>query len=273
VESLKDRTLFGLAALAVLFLILWMGLPLIVPALLAALWIGTGELKQMFARKQVELNLWVLRLGGLLLLAASLPSLYEQNPGVPWREVALGLVLFAAFIYELFAGANLPRLAYSVLALLYLPWALGYFLLLRYEPDGTLGLITLSLPLVATFATDVGAYFVGRSLGRTKLAPTVSPNKTVEGFVGGLVSAFLALFIYTWLIQGAFPFGRGELLVFAALLSFAAQLGDLTESMLKRYCGVKDSGHFLPGHGGLLDRLDSLIFSVPLTYYLLVIFT
>jgi len=145
--------------------------------------------------------------------------------------------------------------------------------LLRYSPDGSLGLITLSLPLVATFATDVGAYFIGRTLGRTKLAPTVSPNKTVEGLLGGLASAFLALFVYTWLIQGAFPFGRGELLAFSVLLSFAAQLGDLTESMLKRYAGVKDSGHFLPGHGGLLDRLDSLIFSVPLTYYLLEIFT
>ncbi|WP_287370499.1 phosphatidate cytidylyltransferase [Oceanithermus sp.] len=257
----------------VLFLILWVGLPLLGPALVLALWIGTGELAQMFARKSVRLNLWVLRLGGLLLLTASLPALYEQNPGVPWREVALGLVLFSAFIYELFSGADIPRLAFSVLALLYLPWTLGYFLLLRYSPDATLGLVTLSLPLVATFATDVGAYFVGRTIGRTKLAPTVSPNKTVEGFVGGLVAAFLALFTYTWLIQGAFPFGRGELLVFAVLLSFAAQLGDLTESMLKRYTGVKDSGQFLPGHGGLLDRLDSLIFSVPLTYYLLVIFT
>lgn len=227
----------------------------------------------MFARRQVRLNLWVLRLGGLLLLAASLPALYDHNPNVPWREVALGLVLFSAFVYELFAGANLPRLAFSVLAFLYLPWTLGYFLLLRYTPDATLGLITLSLPLVATFATDVGAYFVGRTMGRTKLAPTVSPNKTVAGFFGGLLGAFVALFIYTWILQGAFPFGRGELLAFSVLLSFAAQLGDLSESMLKRYTGVKDSGHFLPGHGGLLDRLDSLIFSVPLTYYLLVIFT
>jgi len=257
----------------VLFLILWVGLPLMGPALVLALWIGTGELARMFARKHVQLNLLVLRLGGLLLLAASLPDLYAQNPDVPWREIALGAVLFSAFVYELVAGANLPRLAYTLLALLYLPWTLGYFLLLRYSPDGVLGLVTLSLPLIATFATDVGAYFVGRTLGRTKLAPTVSPNKTLEGFIGGLVAAFLALFVYTWLIQGAFPFGRGELLVFAVLLSFAAQLGDLTESMLKRYTGVKDSGQFLPGHGGILDRLDSLIFSVPLTYYLLVIFT
>jgi len=263
----------GAAALVVIFVILWVGLPLIGPALLAALWIGTGELARMFARRDVPLNLAFLRVGGLLVLIASTPQLQAYNPGVPWREVALGVSLLAAFIYELFAGANIMRLAFSMLSFLYLPWTLGYFLLLRYEPDAHLGIVTLSLPLVATFATDVGAYFVGRTFGRHKLAPTVSPNKTIEGFIGGLISAFLALFLYTWLIQGAFPFGHGELLVFAVLLSFAAQLGDLTESMLKRYCGVKDSGQFLPGHGGLLDRLDSLIFSVPLTYYLLVIFT
>jgi len=227
----------------------------------------------MFSRKGVRLSRSFLMVSGVLTLAASVLSLNMFSPDVPWREIALGLVILYAFGQALFTGADITNLSFNLMAFLYVPWMLGYFVLLRYSPNENLGLVTLSLPIIATFATDIGAFFVGRSLGRHKLAPTVSPNKTIEGSIGGMASAFLALFVYTWIIQGAFPFGRGELLLFALLISITAQLGDLTESMIKRYCGVKDSGEFLPGHGGILDRLDSLIFTIPLTYYLLVIFT
>lgn len=100
----------------------------------------------------------------------------------------------------------------------------------------------------------------------------------MEGSIGGIASSFVVLLIYTSIVRHFYPESAFallqplELFVFSLLLSLAAQLGDLTESMLKRYCGVKDSGSFLPGHGGLLDRMDSVLFSVPLAYYLLVIF-
>ncbi len=252
---------------------LWIGLVLIVPSLLYILWVSVGELTDMFSRKGVRLSKSFLLISGTLTLIASVLSLNAFAPQVPWREIALGLVVLYAFGQALFTGADITQLSFNLMAYLYVPWMLGYFVLLRYYPNDSLGIITLSLPIIATFATDIGAFFVGRSLGRHKLAPTVSPNKTIEGSIGGIVAAFLTLVIYTWLIQGAFPFGRGELLIFSLLISITAQLGDLTESMIKRYCGVKDSGEFLPGHGGILDRLDSLIFTIPLTYYLLVIFT
>jgi len=254
-------------------LILWVGLILIIPSLIYVLWLSINELTAMFARRDIKLSRSFLMISGLITLFASVLSLDMYAPGVPWREIALGVVVLYAFGQALFTGADLPTLSYNLMAYLYVPWMLGYFVLLRYSPDSSLGLVTLSLPIVATFATDMGAYFVGRAVGKHKLAPTVSPNKTIEGSLGGIVSAFLVLMGYTWLIQGAFPFGHGELLIFALLISLTAQLGDLTESMIKRYCGVKDSGEFLPGHGGILDRLDSLIFTIPLTYYLLVIFT
>lgn len=193
----------------------------------------------------------------------SLPQLYWHFPQVPWREVALGLFLLASFSYELLFGANLPRFAFGLMAFLYLPWSLGYVLLLRETPDAAMGLWTLTLPLVASFATDIGAYFIGRAFGRRKLAPEISPGKTVEGSLGGIAVSFLALVVYTGLVREVFPFGLLELWLFSLLLSLGAQLGDLAESMLKRFAGVKDSGNFLPGHGGLLDRIDSLLFAFP----------
>jgi phosphatidate cytidylyltransferase len=272
-DDLPMRVLSALVGAGLLLLVLWAGIPLILPTLFFVLWLGGLELKEMLARRGISLNQPLLFLGGGLLFLFSLPQLYWHFPQVPWREVALGLFLMASFSYELLRGADLTRFAFTLLAFLYLPWSLGYVLLLRETPDPGLGLWTLSLPLVASFATDIGAYFAGRFFGRHKLAPEISPGKTLEGSMGGILFSFLALLAYTALVREVFPFGLLELWLFSLLLSLAAQLGDLAESMLKRFAGVKDSGRFLPGHGGLLDRIDSLLFTFPLTYFLVVLFT
>jgi phosphatidate cytidylyltransferase len=272
-DDLPMRVLSSLVGAGLLLLVLWAGIPLILPTLFFVLWLGGLELKEMLARRGIGLNQPLLFLGGGLLFLFSLPQLYWHFPQVPWREVALGLFLMGSFSYELLRGADLTRFAFTLLAFLYLPWSLGYVLLLRETPDPGLGLWTLSLPLVASFATDTGAYFAGRFFGRHKLAPEISPGKTLEGSMGGILFSFLALLAYTAWVREVFPFGLLELWLFSLLLSLAAQLGDLVESMLKRFAGVKDSGQFLPGHGGLLDRLDSLLFTFPLTYFLVVLFT
>ena len=107
---------------------------------------------------------------------------------------------------------------------------------------------------IVTWATDIGAYFAGRRFGRRKLAPTISPGKTIEGLCGGIVAA--ALFGGVWVFAAVL----GEpLLLLAPLFAIAAQAGDLFESAIKRRAGVKDSGSWLPGHGGVLDRLDGLV--------------
>ncbi len=272
-DDLPMRVLSALVGAGLLLLVLWAGLPLILPTLFFLLWLGGVELRDMLARRGIGLNLPLLLGGGSLLFLFSLPQLHWHFPQVPWREVALGLFLMGSFSYELLKGADLTRFAFTLLAFLYLPWSLGYVLLLRETPDPGLGLWTLSLPLVASFATDIGAYFAGRFFGRHKLAPEISPGKTLEGSMGGILFSFLALLAYTALVREVFPFGLLELWLFSLLLSLAAQLGDLAESMLKRFAGVKDSGRFLPGHGGLLDRIDSLLFTFPLTYFLVVLFT
>jgi phosphatidate cytidylyltransferase len=272
-DDLPMRVLSSLVGAGLLLLVLWAGIPLILPTLFFLLWLGGVELRDMLARRGIGLNLPLLLGGGGLLFLFSLPQLYWHFPQVPWREVALGLFLMGSFSYELLKGADLTRFAFTLLAFLYLPWSLGYVLLLRETPDPGLGLWTLSLPLVASFATDTGAYFAGRFFGRHKLAPEISPGKTLEGSMGGILFSFLALLAYTAWVREVFPFGLLELWLFSLLLSLAAQLGDLAESMLKRFAGVKDSGRFLPGHGGLLDRIDSLLFTFPLTYFLVVLFT
>ena len=116
------------------------------------------------------------------------------------------------------------------------------------------GLALVLWVFLVTWATDIGAYLVGRSIGRTRLAPTLSPNKTVEGLVGGIGAA--TLLAGGWVLAVGMP---KLLLILAPLFAIAAQAGDLFESGMKRRAGVKDSGDLLPGHGGFLDRLDGLV--------------
>jgi phosphatidate cytidylyltransferase len=153
---------------------------------------------------------------------------------------------------------------------------LAFVPLLRALAEGTPGAIAATgfvlLPLLTTWAGDTTAYFAGRAWGRARLAPAVSPGKTVVGAVAGLAGSTGAAMALSAALLGSLP-GTGVGLLTSAwiglLLGAAGQLGDLTESMLKREAGVKDSGTLLAGHGGMLDRIDSLLFAIPTTWGLL----
>jgi len=129
--------------------------------------------------------------------------------------------------------------------------------------------------LVAVVGSDAGAYFVGRKYGRRKLAPLISPNKSVEGAFGGLLAggvlAVATKLVFTWFIPGdlAQDLGWGAAFVFGVALAAFAVLGDLIESVLKRDAAIKDAGTLLPGVGGVLDRIDSALLGIPVMYYLL----
>ncbi len=136
------------------------------------------------------------------------------------------------------------------------------------------GGLLLLLPILLTWASDIGAYAVGRTVGRHKLIPSVSPGKTIEGAIGGLAATMLVAWVYTrFLLHPAtnldFRWHPAGALLFGALVSVAAQVGDLVESLLKREAGAKDSSRLIPGHGGVLDRLDSLLFVMPVSYVVL----
>jgi phosphatidate cytidylyltransferase len=153
-----------------------------------------------------------------------------------------------------------PRLVFMGAA--YVGFLFPFFALLRNSPNG---INLLLLVILLAVVSDSGAYFVGRFMGRTKLAPNVSPNKTVEGAVGGLLATVVAGWLLFKMIGGTWDMGK--ILLFAAMISILAQLGDLAGSALKRAAGVKDSGWIFPGHGGLLDRTCSLVFALFFAYY------
>ncbi len=153
-----------------------------------------------------------------------------------------------------------PRIVFMGAA--YVGVLFPYFALLRNSPGG---IYTLMLVILLVVVSDSGAYFVGRFTGRTKLAPSVSPNKTVEGAAGALILTTVAGWLLFKMIGGTWD--MGSVLLFSAITSILAQLGDLAGSALKRAAGVKDSGWIFPGHGGLLDRTCSLVFAVFFAYY------
>jgi len=165
--------------------------------------------------------------------------------------------------------------AVTVFGIIYTGGMLSFAYAIRYHPYtvGAAGGATLLLfPLLLTWTTDTGAYFVGRSIGRRKLIPSVSPGKSVEGALGGLALALLIAWLFERMVLipvANIAFAPGAVLLFGAVISVAAQVGDLAESLLKREAGVKDSSRIIPGHGGVFDRLDSLLFVLPTAYWLL----
>jgi len=156
------------------------------------------------------------------------------------------------------AAAGQALLAVAMLAL---P---ASFLALIYRlPQGSW---LLFLVLLCTWLMDTGGYFAGRFFGRTKLAPVVSPKKTVEGFAGGLAGSIAAAYLLKAGAGDALPLAHGDMLLLGVLFAIAGQLGDLAESLVKRDLQVKDSGGLIPGHGGVLDRFDALLLNAPLGY-------
>lgn len=202
-----------------------------------------------------------------VLMASAMPllpvAMPEQASGL--ISGATGLVLFAGWSWHLLKGP-LPeapvRTAHLLMAFIYGHGGLTALAALRMLPDH--GAWWVVVALVITWGNDTSAYFAGRFLGKRKLYPEVSPNKTWEGFFGGFFGAIGFLFL-----QRAFFFPAltvSDCLIIGTLGSVLGPAGDLCESMLKRAYGVKDSGKIIPGHGGMLDRIDALIFNAPMVF-------
>lgn len=198
-------------------------------------------------------------LAGYIGLALTL--LGAQSGGIAWAMGGVFATVAIAFVVFGFSDVRPSATASIALTLLGVVWVGGgiaSFVLLRQIPEhGRLVVLTV---LIAVFADDTAAYVVGRSIGRHKMAPTISPGKSWEGFVGGTVAAmavaFFAMYDQGYLsVAGALALG--------AAIALSATLGDLFESALKRDLGVKDSGRALAGHGGMLDRIDSLVWAGP----------
>ena len=182
-----------------------------------------------------------------------------------------GASLLVATLHIVRKQYSVAGLAASVFGVVYIGWCGAHLILLHGIPGIGPGLATLLLLAVAL--SDAGAYFVGRTCGKHKMAPTLSPNKTWEGASGGLLAALAGMAAFhvvqarlCWTVLPQWSFGY--CVYVGAVLSIVAQIGDLTESCLKRSAGVKDSGILFPGHGGVLDRCDGYLFAAPILYYM-----
>lgn len=203
--------------------------------------------------------------GFLVLLLASL-----HWPGLASERTVLVLMVLTVLMTRLAARDQLQHCladaAVVGFVVLYIGLTLGSLLLTRALPDGV---FLIFFVFLMTWAGDTGAYYAGMWLGRTPLAPAISPNKTVEGLIGGFLLAVVVAFLArAWFLP---VFTVIDCLATGILLTAAGVLGDLTESAMKRSAGVKDSGSLIPAHGGMLDRLDSLLFTAPVFYYYVVL--
>ena len=186
----------------------------------------------------------------------------------------LSLTIVASFLVVLFMGRQpyIVNVATTILGALYCGWLPCHFLLIRqigmtrvsaFQFSPSEGLFLLLFVFLAVAMTDIGAYYFGVNFGKHKLAEVISPKKTIEGaFGGGLCAIAISLLgiFYTNL-------GIIEVIIGGLIITISAQLGDLSESLIKRDAGVKDSSDILPGHGGMLDRLDGYLFAIPVAYY------
>jgi phosphatidate cytidylyltransferase len=170
--------------------------------------------------------------------------------------------VFLALVLKSDAETGLRDWTWTIAGIAYVGLLGAHLVLLRDFPEGE---DWLFFALFATFATDTFAYFTGKLWGRTRIAPRISPGKTLEGTIGGYAAGFVAVFVLEWVTEADMTLAETFLL--AWVLPGVAMLGDLAESLIKRGAGVKDASELVPGHGGLLDRMDSLLFTVPLVYY------
>jgi phosphatidate cytidylyltransferase len=220
--------------------------------------LANWEFTRMFQRAGVP----VLREAGLLWGGlVTLAFVRSDRAGAAFAVVVLGLL--AASLDRGNAGPERwQRVAVTLLGICYVNWLLGHAISLRALPDGVHWILLL---VWVTWIGETAAYLVGSLAGRHKLAPGISPGKTVEGAIAQLVASVLAALVAGgWLFPGL---QLRDAVAVGILLGVLGQVGDLVESALKRSVGVKDAGNVIPGHGGILDRIDGLLFNVPVLFY------
>ncbi|MFC4768821.1 phosphatidate cytidylyltransferase [Effusibacillus consociatus] len=187
--------------------------------------------------------------------------LHSKEAALLW--VVYGFLLLTVGMKNRFTFRDI---SYILVGTIYIGLSLHYVLKLRGLPDG---LWLVLFVLFSIWATDIAAYFVGKAVRGPKIWPSISPNKTVSGTIGGVAAAALVGIAYSLFLGTDHPIQQW--IVGAMAISVAGQIGDFVESGLKRSLDVKDSGEIIPGHGGVLDRFDSLLFAAPIAYYLLVL--
>jgi phosphatidate cytidylyltransferase len=260
------RWITSIVALPLLFLLIIKGGPLLFAVfvgilVLIALW----EYFRILGHGSASRPRAIIQALGFVMGAAMVCSAYMNSFQLITGVISLNLLTAGAisvFYFKTDPGV-MKQVTEEVLGVAYIPLCLSHLVFIRNGSDGVVWICFL---LCIVFVGDIGAYYVGSYLGRHKLCPAVSPKKTVEGAIGGLAAGVVAgaLFNYGFLPD----LTLGGSILFCTSAGLAGQVGDLFESEFKRLSGIKDSGSILPGHGGVLDRFDALMFAAPAAYIL-----
>ena len=267
---MKTRIISGIIGIIAAFIVIMQGgfLFMLCSAALAVL--AWQEYVRAFKHKNMNLPLWT---GTVAAACLTLSGTVESNIDLSFF-MPIGAMILAIFLLKMvFCHKTFSPIeaCIAITGIFYIGGGFYYITQLRLmfadklvEPYGiSIGCLFLWIALIGTWASDTFAYFTGYFFGRHKLCPEVSPKKTIEGLIGGTAGSAVALMLLGML----FGFELLPMALLGIVIAIVATLGDLVESMFKRCTGIKDSGNLIPGHGGVLDRFDSLLFTAPLVYY------
>ncbi len=235
-----------------------------------ALAAGLFEFYSLTKKLELKADAGIGYLGAAVLFTAFALDAPAKAPDLVLMAVVVFLIVLLitqTFRFTKDFSKMLTGVGVTALGVMYVAFLGGFLVATRVGFENTPGLSThlLAYFFLVIFASDIGAYFSGRFLGKHKLAPTISPGKTVEGLIGGLIAGAGAAALATWWFFPTLPYQFS--IPLAIVLAVVGVLGDLIESAMKRGSGSKDAASILPGHGGFLDRLDSLLFGAPILYY------
>ena len=266
---MKTRIIVSLVLLPLLLIIV-LALPKICTAILFGLMAAIAAYELLIRTGYIK----HIRLASYAMVMAFLVSLWSYY-GMPYAAGVLGVLAFTGVLFGEMMLSHI-KLRFEKVALCYVAGLLIPFFftsLVRIHSVSGTGRYFIILPFIVAFMTDIGGYFIGRYLGKNQLAPAISPKKTIEGAVGGVLGAVVGMLIYGLILQFAFSFRVNFLYaaVYGLLGSFGGIFGDLCFSVLKRQTGIKDYGNLIPGHGGILDRFDSMMVVGPLLEALLIL--
>lgn len=226
--------------------------------------IAVGELARFGRSRGLELPVAYISVCSVIMLLTSWLG------GITWLFFSLAGSITIMVLLRVVKGevsGSLSLISLSVLALIYPSWLLAHIPLMLVSSGSRRALL---FGLIIIWTCDSAAYFVGSSIGKNKLIESISPNKTVEGALAGMISAPLVGIVFS--ASGIVDWTPWFAVIIGTVTAFLGQVGDLAESLLKRDAGVKDSGTLIPGHGGVLDRIDALLFAIPVFYYIVLHF-
>jgi phosphatidate cytidylyltransferase len=258
---LKKRVLSALLSLPLFIVIVWFDKPVLWLTIFIAIW-GPLAVYEFYRLVGVS-SIRSLTIFGLLFTFLIIISPHCPHPLAAPLLVTLAVVVpLIWLVLRQRAEGAFTSWAWMVAGFLYVGWMLSFLVALRFEAGRNWAFFAF----FTTFGSDSAAYFIGRVLGRHRLAPKISPHKSWEGAIGGVLVAMAVSLLFTLPTPLHISLSIGHGIILALLVSVFGQIGDLAESLLKRNTGVKESGTVLPGHGGFLDRMDSIVFAGVVVY-------